>query len=72
LDAKALPTVGLRTAQASLPSRLEEKTMNRSFAAFLATVAIALGAAANQPEPVTAPLGAEASLGWSLDCQHVT
>ena len=46
--------------------------MNRSFAAFLATVAIALGAAANQPEPVTAPLGAEASLGWSLDCQHMT
>ena len=46
--------------------------MKKSLAAFLATVAMALAAAANQPDPELTPFGAEASAGWSLVCQHTS
>ena len=50
----------------------QDNTMKKSLAAFLATVAMALAAAANQPDPTLAPLGAEASAGWNLVCQHAS
>ena len=46
--------------------------MKKSLAAFLGTVAMALAAAANQPDPAPTPIGAEASAGWNLVCQHST
>jgi len=46
--------------------------MNKSVAAFLATVALALAAAANQPDAATAPALNEVSAGWNLVCQQAT
>ena len=46
--------------------------MKKSLAAFLATVAMALAAAANQPDAASTPIGAEASAGWNLVCQHTS
>ena len=37
--------------------------------AFLATGAVALAGAANQPDPA-APIGGEVSAGWTGICQH--
>ena len=44
--------------------------MSKPIVAFLATVAVALAAAANQPDPVAAPIGSEVSAGWTGICQH--
>ena len=45
--------------------------MNKSIAAFLATVAVALAAAAAQPDTTTA-VATETSAGWRLVCQDAT
>ena len=46
--------------------------MNKSIAAFFATVAVALAAAANQPVQLAPPIGMEASAGWTVICQDRT
>jgi len=44
--------------------------MRKPIVAFFATVAVALAAAAGQPDPVAAPIGNEISAGWTGVCQH--
>ncbi len=44
--------------------------MSKPSVAFIATVAVALAAAANQPDPLAPPIAKEISAGWTGICQH--
>ena len=46
--------------------------MNKSIATFVATVAVAIAAAANQPVHVAPPIGVADSAGWTVICQNQT